>query len=67
MKVVKITHKALRPNDDGHWIVWAVVYINGQRRSCSLMFDTFEESDAVRVGQVLDIEEVRISSKPRIK
>lgn len=64
MKVVKIIHKASRPNDEGYWLVWAMVYINGSSRFCTLIYDTFEESRAVSQNDLLDIEKQRFSLKP---
>ena len=61
MKVTKIIHKAMRPTDEGDWIVWCMVYINGQYRYCALMYDTYEEAKAVHEGQLLDIEKTRFS------
>ena len=64
MKVVKIIHKASHPNDEGYWLVWAMVYINGSSRYCTLIYDTFEESRAVSQNDFLDIEKQRFSFKP---
>lgn len=61
MKVVKIIHKASRPNDEGYWLVWAMVYINGSTRYCTLIYDTFEESRAVSQNDFLDIDKQRFS------
>lgn len=61
MRVNKIIHKADRPNDEGYWLVWAMCYINGQYRYCTLIYDTFDESKEVHEGQTLDIEKTRFS------
>lgn len=61
MKVVKIIHKASRPNEEGYWLVWAMVYINGSTRYCTLIYDTFEESRAVSQNDLLDIEKQQFS------
>lgn len=61
MKVSKIIHKAMQANDEGYWLVWAQCHINGQYRYCTLIYDTFEESKAVKEGQLLDIEKTRFS------
>lgn len=51
----------MRANDEGLWLVWAQCVINSQYRYCALMYDTFEESKAVKEGQLLDIEKTRFS------
>ena len=51
----------MSPNDDGDWVVFASVYINGSYRYCALMYDTYEASKAVHEGQLLDIEKTRFS------
>lgn len=61
MKVTEIIHKAMQANDEGYWHVWAMVYINGSSKYCTLIFDTFEEANAVQAGQTLDIEKTRFS------
>ena len=61
MRVNKIIHKPMSPNDDGDRVVFAIVYVNGSYRYCALMYDTFESSKAVQEGQLLDIEKTRFS------
>lgn len=61
MRVNKIIHRSTQANDEGYWLVWAQCAINGQYRYCTLIYDTFEESKAVKDGQVLDIEKTRFS------
>lgn len=61
MKVIKVIYKATRPNDEGYWLVWAMVYINGSTRYCTLIYDTFEEANAIQVGQILDGDRTRFS------
>lgn len=62
MKVIKIIHKAMRPTDEGDWVVWCMVYINGQYKYQGIVFSSFEEARAVKEGQLLDIEKVRLRS-----
>ena len=62
MKVIKIIHKAMRTTDEGDWLVWCMVYINGQYKYQGLVFDSFEEARAVKEGQLVDVEKVRLRS-----
>ena len=52
----------MRPTDEGDWLVWCMVYINGQYKYQGLVFSSFEEARAVKEGQLVDIEKVRIRS-----
>lgn len=54
MKITKIIHRATRPNDDGLWLVWAQVYINGNFRYTCLDFPTWEEAAALQEGQMFN-------------
>lgn len=62
MKVIRIIHKAMRPTDEGrlgslvHGLHQRAVQVQG------LVFCSFEESRAVKEGQLLDIEKVRLRS-----
>ena len=51
----------MQANDEGYWFVWAQCVINGQYRYCTMIYDTYDESKAVKEGQVLDIEKTRFS------
>ena len=62
MKVIKIIHKAMQPTDEGDWVVWCMVYINGKYKYQGLVFGSFEEARAVKEGQLLDIDTVRLRS-----
>lgn len=62
MKVTKIIHKAMRPTDEGDWVVWCMVYINGQCKYKGLVFESFDEARAVNEGLLVDIEKVRLRS-----
>lgn len=52
----------MRPTDERDWLVWCMVYINGQYKYQGLVFDSFEEARAAKEGQLVDIEKVRLRS-----
>lgn len=56
MKVVKIIHRAMRPNNEGRWLVWCMVYVNGKSRYSALKFDTFAEARELKEGDYLKKE-----------
>lgn len=55
-RITKIIHRAIRPNQDGKWMVWCQVYINGNFRYASFDFDTYEEASKLTEGQIVDLD-----------
>lgn len=53
MKVVKIIHRAMSPNDEGIWLVWCMVYVNGRYSYKVLKFESYDEARDLKEGTIL--------------
>lgn len=54
VKVVKIIHRAVRPNEEGLWFVWCQVYVNGAFRYDCLEFSDWTEFIKLKEGDYVN-------------
>lgn len=63
MRIARITERAMQPNSDGEWVVFAQMLVGRTYQYGALIYKTFDEARKAKEGDIIDSERVRFERR----